>query len=319
MERKILSSLLYSRDAFNTLEPYLSSEDLSDQGEVLYEQILKFYKADPDADKTDIDILSARIQREYPKHADRLISVLTSLEEVSEQNVIQEYIDLKIEDSGMKLANALFSKDQSQIQKALEEYNHWSTAIDLGEEEEDEVLQGASLADLSSKADESNKLRTYPNELNNVLDGGLPPESHVLIYAPPEVGKSLFSINMACGFLAQGKRVMYIGNEDPSANMLFRFYSCLSGMTRHEMLQDMDTAQEKADNLGYNNLTFISQEGGTITKLQDQVKKHKPDVVFVDQIGNFHVKDKEGAQALEHIARGIRGIAKKHGMSISAT
>ena len=313
MERKILSSLLYSREAFETLEPFLSPEDLSDQGGVLYEQINQFYHTDPDAQVVDKEILNARIQRDYPKHADRLVAVVDSLEEVSEQNVVKEYIDLKVEDTGYRLANALFSRDQHQIQEALEEYNRWLSATDL-EEEDEEVLQGTSLADLSNKASDDQKIKVLPHELNNVLDGGLPPESHVLIYAPPEVGKSLFSINMACGFLYQQKKVLYIGNEDPSANMLFRFYSCLSGMTKQEMLRNMDEAQRLADERGYQNLTFISQEGGTVAKLQDQVKRHQPDVVFVDQIGNFHVKNKEGAQALEHIARGVRGVAKKHGI-----
>jgi len=64
MERKILSSLLYSREAFETLEPFLYPEDLSDQGGVLYEQINQFYNTDPDAQAVDKEILNARIQRD---------------------------------------------------------------------------------------------------------------------------------------------------------------------------------------------------------------------------------------------------------------
>lgn len=311
MERKVLSALLTSREAYDRLAPVISEEDFSEQGEILFRQIHEYYQHDPRAQNVDKDILNARLQREFPKHYERLSNAVNSLEQTSENNVVKEYIDLRAGKAANDAAQALLSKDSNKIQAAIEEYQRWSTASDI-EEEQDENLQGIRLSDLASHESDDSKIKVFPAALNNIFDGGFPPETHILIYAPPEVGKSQLSINMACGFLTQGKRVLYIGNEDPSKNMLFRFYSCLTGMEKGDMLRDLEGAQEKADALGFNNLIFVSQEGGTITKLRDQVEKYKPDVVFVDQIGNFTAGEKEGTQALEHISRGVRGVAKKY-------
>lgn len=312
MERHVLGALVQDRESYERLLPVISPDDFSEQGAILYAQINEFYENDPAADHADKDILSSRLQRVYPKHAERLTAALNSLEPCSAANVVQEYIELRVDRAKERCAQAMLSNDSGEISASIEEYTRWSEASDIEVEQDEEVLQGHGLGELVQQENDGGKIRLFPSVLNNAIGGGVPPESHILIYAPPEVGKSQLAITMACGFLTQGKKVLYIGNEDPARNMLYRFYSCITGMDKAELLRDIDAAQDVANRRGFSNLVFISQEGGTIQKLRKQIEDHKPDIVFVDQIMNFTSRGEEGVKALESISRGMRAVAKKY-------
>ena len=310
MEAKVLSSLLYSRESYDRLQGYLSPDDFSDKGAEIFKQVQKFYETDPEAANVDIDILKSRMEREFPKHFDAFAQAIDSMEPGSSANIEEEYIALRKDRASTDLAHALLGRDEAEKQACLEEYNKWCEAEEL--ESETTLHRSVSLAELAEQTKRENLIKVFPKALNDKLGGGVPPQTHILVYAPPEVGKSLMAITMACGFLASGKKVLYYGNEDPKSQMLFRFYTCLTGMDKLTLLSDMDKAQEIANNHGYENLCFVSSEGGTLSELEGLVKQEQPDVIIVDQIGNFQVKDKEGTQALEHIAKGVRRILKKY-------
>lgn len=311
MEQKVITALLRDRDSYETLRSAVTSDDFSDKGEILFDFIKDFYTSDPNAKSVDIDLLIDHLKLNYPKNADSLVRVVERMQEVSAPNVIKEYIALRRERAAHELAQALI-QNGSNVDKALEEYNIWKSKSDIEEEKDTEVYSNVRLTDLAERKAQDNLIPLFPKALNNSLDGGVPPESHVLIYAPPEVGKSLMAINMTCGFLVNGHKTLYFGNEDPPDQMLWRFYTCLTGKDKMEILKDIDHYQEKVDQMGIQNLVFISDPAGTLSQLEALIQEHKPTCLVVDQIGNFHVKDKEGTQALEHISKGVRRLAKKY-------
>lgn len=314
MEQKVISALLKDRYSYDTLQSVISSEDFGDKGEIIFDYIRQFYSNDPDAKHVDIGLLKDHLSYTYPKNADALIAVVERLEDVSAPNVLKEYISLRKERTAHELAQALLGRDSKLVEAKLEEYNIWKSKSDIDEEKDTEVYNNVRLSDLVHRKDTNDLIQIYPKQLNNALGGGLVPQSHILIYAPPEVGKSLLAINMACGFLVQGLKTLYFGNEDPPDQLLWRFHTCLAGVPKMDMLKDIDRYQDKIDKMGMDNLVFISDPAGTITQLEALIQEHKPQCIVVDQIGNFNTKDKEGTQALEYISKQVRRLAKKYNL-----
>ncbi|MCW8887894.1 MAG: AAA family ATPase [Gammaproteobacteria bacterium] len=314
MEQKVISALLNDRSSYDTLQSVISPEDFGDKGEIIFDYIKQFYTNDPDAKSVDTGLLKEHLSYNYPKNADALISVVERLADVSAPNVVKEFIALRKDRAAHELAQALLGKDPKAVESRLEDYNLWKSKSDIDKEEDTEVYNNVRLSDLVERQDTGTRIPLYPKQLNNAVDGGVLPQSHVLIYAPPEVGKSLLAINMACGFINNGFKTLYFSNEDPADQLLWRFHTCLAGKPKLDMIKNIDHYQQKVDDLGMNNLVFISDPAGTITQLEALVQEHKPDCLVVDQIGNFSVKDKEGTQALEHISKQVRRIAKKYNL-----
>jgi len=314
MEQKVISALLKDRDAFDVLQSVISPEDFGDKGEIIFDYIRRFYTNDPAAPNVDVDLLKEYLGYNYPKNADMLIRVVEQLQDVSAPNVVKEYIELRKDRAAHELAQALLGKDAKLVDAKLEEYNTWKGKSDLDQEQDTEVYQHIRLTDLVDRASAGNKIQLRPKQLNNAVDGGVLPQSHILIYAPPAVGKSLLAINMACGFVVDGHKTLYFSNEDPPDQLLWRFHTCLAGAPKMDMLKDMDRYQAKVDQMGMDNLIFISDPAGTITQLETLIQEHKPECLVVDQIGNIVTKDKEGTQALEYVSKQVRRLAKKYNL-----
>jgi archaellum biogenesis ATPase FlaH len=229
--------------------------------------------------------------------------------ETSGINVMHEFLEVKKGAIAHKLSSALLGTNESAIQELLEAYSNFS----YEEEEEDNTVHvGTSITDVLSAFSSDELIKVYPKSLNEKLGGGVPPQTHILVFAPPEVGKSLFSINMACGFLSQGKKVLYWGNEDPDKAMLLRFFTRLSGMDKFDITKDPQKAEELAYRRGYGNLIFKSSDGGTIHQIEEALKEYEPDILVVDQIGNLDMKGREGAIGLEYAAKSMRFLIKKY-------
>lgn len=312
MEQKVISALLYDRQSFETLRSVITSDDFSDKGEILFDFIQEFYTNDPDAQYIDKDLLCDHLNLNYPKNSDSLVRVVKNLEPVSAPNVVKEYIALRKDRAAHELAHALLGKDSKVVDARLEDFNVWKSKEDIEIEEDTEVYSNVRLSELIERKNNNDLIKVYPKALNNTLDGGVPPETHILLYAPPEVGKSLLAINMTCGFLVHGHKTLYFSNEDPPDQYLWRFHTCLLGKDKYTILKNVDQYQQRADQMGLSNLVFVSDPAGTITQLEALIQEHKPECLVVDQIGNISVKDKEGTQALEHIAKQVRRLAKKY-------
>ena len=129
-----------------------------------------------------------------------------------------------------------------------------------------------------SKFKRENLFRLWPVSLNAHTDGGACRGDHILIAGRVENGKSLVSINMACGFAYDGHKVLYIGNEDAPQRMLSRFMSRLSGMTNDEMAKNPAKAEDKLSKMGFNNLTFVGMPpNSSLDQIDALIDKLSPD------------------------------------------
>jgi archaellum biogenesis ATPase FlaH len=318
-EKKILAALVQDRTNYEKVEPYLDANDFGPEGKLILNEVLEYYATDTQAKKVDIEILSARLERRLPnkKHADSCVGVVKSLPDVSGTNVVQEIIDLKAEIIGFELASAIGAgKDRSTKQALLDKYQRALNA----EEDTSSEIQNLPIKELLEKNyDEKNLIQIAPKALNDRLDGGARPGHHVLVFAPTEMGKTLFVINMVAHFLRCEHRVLYVGNEDPAADVIFRIITRLAGMDKYAIRNEPDRAQRLCDEANYGLLTFADLAPGNFARIRNLVKRYTPKVVILDQLSNIDVgtsKSESRTGSLEQAAKEARAVAKRSGVLV---
>jgi KaiC/GvpD/RAD55 family RecA-like ATPase len=135
---------------------------------------------------------------------------------------------------------------------------------------------------------------------------------HLLLAAMSEAGKSLFAINMAAGFIRQGYKVLYIGNEDPIVELILRLLSNLSGITGDDLFTKKEEVMSKAVELGYDLITFKGLDPGSIEDIDALLRAGDYDVVVVDQLRNIRAKTENNTLRLEAVATGARNLARRY-------
>jgi KaiC/GvpD/RAD55 family RecA-like ATPase len=305
-EHRVLSALLSSREAYNSIASVRDEADFSEQGWLLVQEVDGFYDADNEATSIDVDVIKDIICRTYPKSAGIINSLIDNLEPVSVPNVIADYIDLKKESLEHQIADAMLAGNEYEdlIEKLM------GIAV-VEEEQESTVFVNYDLDNLLEDLSPDNLIRFHPLCLNEEFKGGLVPGNQVAIYAPTEVGKSMLAINALCGFLKDGHTVLYGGNEDPAKSMLLRIYTCLTGMTEEEIRLDPYTARTIANENGYNNLIFKDLQPGSLREIRVLVERYSPQVVFVDQMANMECRSSNKVEKNEILAAGLRALAKR--------
>ena len=319
-ERSLIASMLADREAYVTVSPRLREGDLSEQGRLIVEHIGDYYERDGSAGNCDPEILSRNVGRALgnPKHKEQFAQLISDLAgiEVSPSNVVHDFLAVRREAVGAKVAQAILGgKSEDDILPLMEEFSTLSTgsagnAI--------EVLQGPNVRELvEDNFLDGNLIKVMPKSLNDRLDGGCLPGHHIVVFARPEMGKTLFLVNAIAGFLAQDLKVLYVGNEDPVQDIALRVVCRLAGMTKFEVFDNLDDADDVARVKGYDNLTFASLTPGTPRELEALIQDHAPQVILIDQLRNLNMNEENAVQKLEKAATAARNIAKKHKILVS--
>jgi len=157
-----------------------------------------------------------------------------------------------------------------------------------------------------------------PKALNTAVGGGVLRGHCILVYARPEAGKSLFAINLSAGFLKQGLKVLYAGNEEPIADLQRRFLARMSGIplaTIQASLTRLHEAADLAEAQGYSNLIAQELKSGKVAEMEALVRKYTPDVLVLDQLKNLKLSASGNrAQELDEAAREVRRLGKQYSM-----
>lgn len=324
-ERNLLAALIKDREAYRSVKDSIKEGDLTEQGNVILGAIQEYYDRDTEASCIDSDLLERNINRKLtnPKHKDMftgLIAALTAAE-VSPENVVHDFIEVRRESVGSQLASALVGKRQGkEVSDLLSEFKKWqdaSSILDIQAGRDSEVLRGMSVIDVVEDNYEKDRLiKVWPESLNKRLDGGLLRGHHMLLFARPEMGKTLTLVNMIAGFLSQNLTVLYVGNEDPVTDIVMRMVSRLTGMTKYEILDDPATADELARMKGYDNLILAALAPGTPAEIQALIDEHEPDVLCIDQLRNINVSEEQFVQKLEKAATVARNIGKSNDLLV---
>lgn len=317
-ELKVLAALIQSRKEYESIRHRV--QDLSPLGRATIKVIDEYYAADPAARSVDLELLTAKLKRQFgdvPKHLRDLTDYLTELTavDVSAVNVAKEVLESEQERVGIALADAILTKNTDMIQVYLSEYEAVLTQA-VEEADDIETYTGADLSEFADLYDEANLIRVAPPALNERLRGGMIRGQHIILAAMPEVGKSLFAINMAAGFIRQGYKVLYIGNEDPLPELIMRLLCNLSGVLQENLFDNKEHVMTKAREYGYDNITFKGLDPGDIGTIDRLMNGKEYDVLIIDQLRNITAKTENNTQRLEAVAVGARNLARRHNVLV---
>lgn len=317
MEQKIIAALIRSRQAWEQSQDLLDPRDFSLEGQKLLEILKQIYTRDTESAGADIDLVAMAALRATPSDKaarviENFLKGLPSGTAAGDANILAELRLHKLHIVGQQLGSALVDgRDEARIDELLDSYTGLKSGTSSFIEEE-ETFQGASLASLVSKSfSKEGLIELWPAALNAKLDGGVRPGHHVLVFAPTEMGKTLFAINMVAGFLKQGKKVLYVGNEDPAADILMRLASRISGRNKHEIIRDPEGTDRVLASRNWGLFTLVSLAPGTFSRINSLVCFHKPDVVILDQLRNIDVKSDNRVVGLERAATEARNLGKR--------
>lgn len=323
MEKPLLASAMRSRQDYNLIQSYIDVKQASYSTEfkVVMGKVGDYYARDQEIQDVSGEVLIAQIRETVrsEKLANRLADLIgESLAETSsDANVRIVVLAAKQQEVADKLAAALTTDGAGQsdrVDSLIAELNDLRAMTDLSEIHERglEIYENVDLeALMTQEYDPENIIKLYPEAVNQRLDGGLHKGNHVVVFARPDAGKSMFAINASAGFARQGKRVLYLINEDRPTDIIIRHVANLSSMTKHEIRDNPKKAEEIARNHGWDNVIIMSAAPGTPDQIRHYISKYDPDCIIVDQLRNLAVKADGRTNQLEAAATAIRNIANK--------
>ena len=125
---------------------------------------------------------------------------------------------------------------------------------------------------------------------------GIGPGVFVLAAGRPNACKSLFCISSTFapeGFIEQGAKVVYLGNEEAIHRTKHRAICSWSGMEYKFSKQNPSLFKEKAEEFDTKfkeTALFIHRVGLPYYDIEKLLKEHQPDILILDQIDKLHVK-----------------------------
>lgn len=314
-ERHVLAATIKDRLAFTAVADHVERDDFSEQGWIVWGGICDYYDADAGCSSVDAAILGDAVARgvSADKHKAMFVNLVQSLNEfdVSGRNVVEDLLSTKREVVGNQLAHALLAgQDTGGI---LNKYAELLDQTTFADEEIEDARQGFSVAELcASGFNKENLIQVMPQGLNDRLEGGVKPGHHLILFARPEMGKTMMTIEMMAGFVRQGLTVLYIGNEDPLDDINMRVVNRLSGMTKVEVMNAPNKADAIARTNGYENLILKALAPGTPREITGLIEKYNPHVLVLDQLRNLNMKQDNYVLALEQAAKQARQWGKRY-------
>jgi archaellum biogenesis ATPase FlaH len=316
MEHKVLAAAIAARKHYETLASVDIANDLSDKGKVVYEAIEHYYLTDGDAKSVDVDLLFSRLERKFPKHAEQFKVLLDGFDKISPENIIEDVLETKKASLRIQLSAAFASGTDDKIDDLLSRYNKYNKGELENGAKESEIVTAPDISSIIGRTSSSNRIKLLPTTLNTALDGGALPGHHIIVFGRPEVGKSLFVLNMTYGFLMQGLKTLYVGNEDPMPDLVKRLIWRISGMDKNAVESNQEEVEKIVQSKHYDKFTFAALTPGTLKEIDSIMEEHRPQVMIVDQLRNVSVKDNNRVTQLETVALGVRMLGKKYGTLI---
>lgn len=323
MELELLKCSLNSRDDYQLITQHIDvktggrkSSAYSSEFQVLMDRVGKYYERDPTAENASIEVIGAQIEESVrsEKLVTRLKEILSEAagSSVSVANVREVVLLAQEQEVADKLAAALVAGDRAKADTLITELQTLRENSLLAQEEEDDVLNCVDLSALmESEYDPVNVIQIYPKSLNDRLDVGARKGHHIVIFGLTNLGKTGFNVNLGSGVAYQGKRVLHLINEDRERDVYVRYVSNLSGMTKHEIRDDPQGANEKARARGLDNVFVKAIRPGTPDQIKHFISRYEPEVVIVDQLRNLQMRAENRTNQLEAAATAMRNLAKQ--------
>jgi len=323
MEQQIISAVIQSKECYDLVRDYLDPTSFSPEAAAVLSRVDDFYETDKKADSCDVSIIRTNLLTTAPKGAmqDQLSDFLEVVlgYEVSIPNVVKEVIAQQQKACGHRLAQAILTNDnKATLTDLVEQYVDVLNKTDVGLSDEEEYIAPDITSLVQQHVSDDNVVFLAPKSLNDRLRGGVPKPRLIIASARPESGKTALSVSNACANAFLGKKVIYYQNEESVVDVLLRAVSNLSGMTYEQLVANPQKAQELAESRGLGNIVFKYATRNNLWELNALMKKHKPDLVIVDQLRNLQMKTDGLTELLERASKGLRRLAAKHNCVVLA-
>lgn len=319
-DAKIVSACIADRRAYDRVKAHIDPQEFTPTGRFWWGLVAAWYQADPGATAVDSNILRERAVRTAGRNAELSLDWFDAAQAApcpSPENVAGEVLDLKREVAWRRLAAAMEGeRDPVQIAKLVDEHQELVKATTLTQRSE--LTWGSRLEDLSEAVGSGNRIRLWPEKLQEKTGGAMPGD-HIVVFGRPESGKTLFSVNMVAGWLRDGHNVLYVGNEDNIDKIQDRVRHNLSGMTKAQVEKWTDEANKRCRDKGWDRLRAVHLFPGSAAEIADIVEETRPTCLVVDQLRNLHSPGSKGgtkAQRLDDIACDVRQLGAKYGLVV---
>lgn len=308
--RTLIAASIADRASFDAVnasdEPNQFTGDLA----TIWRTLRDFYARDSQVSSCLVDNLQALAVANLAdgKKRKKLAAQIDEIAAIpcSPENVREAIREVRRERLSTRLAVALSARKPREEVDAL--ISEWQETFVAPEEEKELTYEEA----LRSRNDTSARMVVYPLRLNKELGGGVLPGHHIILFARPEQGKTAAAITMAVGFAKKGHKVLYLGNEDPAADLMVRAITAITKKPRQEI--DSETLNQ-ALKCGLSNIRFVDISPGSLAEIEHHIRRFSPAVLVVDQLRNVHAGKTENlTQRLDAAAQGIRALGKRYGL-----
>lgn len=327
-ENKILAALMQNREAWSQIRPHVDKSDFSTLGTLVYEEVSHYYERDMEAQYVDYECVLDRLVLKHNKHADKFEAFIRNMPEVSTPNILDDWCDVKMRSIAATMGALMVKGEIEKADELLPAYNDLKTHGLVADEgdfmNQMHEYQDAHADDFTATLEKGNRIPIAPTCVNEIIGGGLIVGCHVLVYAPPECGKTAWGVNTAYSIAQSGRKVLYLGNEESAEMYLNRFLCRFCMKDLAWVLANKNAATELARTRGWANLVFVYVAGGNIPAVQAKILEHMPQVVIIDQLQNLTLggrgKEPEKTILLEKLAYKMRMFYAAHkiaGISIS--
>jgi hypothetical protein len=316
MEKQTLSMALKSRIDYELIAHYLDAKRWSRESQIVWGFIQDYYARDRAANSIDRAVIGEIIAGSVhnDKHVDKFLALIDEAYgvEVSGANVREAILLAKRDELAQALAIAIANGKEHEA--LLEEYNNVLKQESL-EDKADSGIEVFTAEDmealLNDELDPTSRLPVYPKALGERLGGGLRGADKLTLIARPEMGKTALILTMACGFARAGFPGVIFNNEERIQRLYIRAISNMTGMTGHEVRQDVRRAREIAMERGFGNLRFVAMSPGRPKQIDAELERAEDARWFVvDQLRNLIMKSDNKVNQLEDAAKAIRDIGK---------
>ena len=256
-------------------------------------------------------MVEKRIERELPKQIDLYRNILKTLNEtISSANLLDEVIAMKKDSIARELSSLLLTQKRNGAIELMEKYKDVETSIQ-DDDEDESLLVSTSVSEVVESLKNKNRIRMWPKALHEATNGAMR-GNNVLVFGRPEVGKSLFIINMVGGLLHDGYKVLLIENEDPAKSTMSILICRLAEKPIVDVIDNPDEVENVVKQKGYDNLILKSLSPGTFRDIQSLIDQHGVDVVIINQLRNIWVGKESRVEQMEIAATSARNLAKKN-------
>lgn len=137
-----------------------------------------------------------------------------------------------------------------------------------------------------------------------------------IAFAGPNTGKTTFSLSLVLGpggFASQGYKTLYLGNEEDVERTGFRAYQAYFGMSEEDVIFNEQELHERFKDEVRSKIVFRNIQDKLLSDVEAIIKKHKPDIVIIDQLDKVHIRERfdAGHERIRELYRQTREVAKR--------